>query len=123
MDENVAEQTNTAHVDDAGVLQAEPFSVTTRVLLIPEVFNNIMQFSERDASAICTRVCRAWKDVAKGWTWKTMSILFPLLNLLAPLESRSGESNVLVCRFYLQNPARSTHQRSFSPTGSLTTIG
>ncbi|KAG8978744.1 hypothetical protein FRB93_010892 [Tulasnella sp. JGI-2019a] len=63
-------------------------------LKIPEILEEVMQLSERPDRAASARVCRSWTPVAIDVLWRDLDSIFPLLELIAPLE-RDAEGSLI----------------------------
>lgn len=69
----------------ASSLSTAAMSVAERVLSISETLGLIFSYAERQDTARCARVCRAWLDPALDTVWQHLDGFAPLLALLAPL--------------------------------------
>ncbi|KAG9031054.1 hypothetical protein FRB95_003219 [Tulasnella sp. JGI-2019a] len=58
-------------------------------LKIPEILKEVLLLSERPERATSARVCRAWSSIAIDVLWHHLDSIFPLLELIAPLERGS----------------------------------
>ncbi|KAG9031055.1 hypothetical protein FRB95_003220 [Tulasnella sp. JGI-2019a] len=63
-------------------------------LKIPEILKEVMLLSKRPEHAMSARECRTWSAIAIDVLWRDLNSVFPLLELIAPLEQ--GPENRLV---------------------------
>ncbi|KAG8992519.1 hypothetical protein FRB94_011530 [Tulasnella sp. JGI-2019a] len=59
------------------------------VLKTPEILREVLLLSERPERAKSARVCRAWSSIVIDVLWADLDSIFPLLELIAPLERDS----------------------------------
>ncbi|KAF8269848.1 hypothetical protein EI94DRAFT_1724445 [Lactarius quietus] len=67
-------------------------STAQRVLAIPELLHIIFSFGTRASNASNALVCRNWREAALDHVWMEVDDLYHLLQLLAPLHRRRGET-------------------------------
>lgn len=67
-------------------------STAQRVLAIPELLQIIFSFGTRASNASNALVCRNWYEAALDHVWTEVDDLYYLLQLLAPLHRRRGET-------------------------------
>ncbi|KAG8996390.1 hypothetical protein FRB94_008370 [Tulasnella sp. JGI-2019a] len=59
-------------------------------LSIPEVLDEILQQATSSAQAASAQTCQLWSSHSLKWLWRHMPTFYPTLELLSPLEMRSG---------------------------------
>lgn len=60
-------------------------SVTTRVLEIPEIIEQILSYLENDEKLRVAPVCKRWSDIALNLVWRRVDDIIHLLRGLAPM--------------------------------------
>ncbi|KAG9034523.1 hypothetical protein FRB95_013090 [Tulasnella sp. JGI-2019a] len=61
-----------------------------RALRMPEIVGYILQQVDRSSQAYAARTCRFWSCIALDWLWHDMDSIYPLFEILSPLEVSDG---------------------------------
>ena len=71
-------------------------STAQRVLAISELLHIIFSFGTRASNASNALVCRNWREAALDHIWMEVDDMYHLLQVLAPLHRRRGETQFYV---------------------------
>jgi hypothetical protein len=85
---------------------SNPVDIEHPVLLIDEVFQNILHFVHEDGENArslvkCAYVCKRWSDAALPLLWRKQTSLSPILSLLGEMEGRNSIKIRGTVRVYL----------------------